>query len=62
MSLVLGTVHMWHLKGHRSNVVDLIMKHFTATELLEGRKELCTAVGAAAPVVTLRGVGELVEW
>ena len=50
VSLVLGTVHMWHLRGHRSNVVDLIVKHFTACELLEARKELCTAVGAAVPV------------
>ena len=50
VNLVLGTVHMWHLRGHRSNVVDLIVKHFTASELLEGRRVLCTAVGAAEPV------------
>ena len=41
VNLVLGTIHMWHLRGHRSNVVDLIVKHFTASELLEGRKVLC---------------------
>ena len=50
VNLVIGTVHMWHLRGHRSNVVDLIVKHFTASELLEGRKVLCTAVGATEPV------------
>ena len=30
--------------------MDLIVKHFTASELLEGRKVLCTAVGATEPV------------
>ena len=30
--------------------MDLIVKHFTASELLEARKELCTAVGAAEPI------------
>ena len=51
VNLVLGTVHMWHLRGHRSNTVDLIVRHFTASELLEARKQLCTAVGAAEPIV-----------
>ena len=50
VSLVLGSVHMWHLRGHRSNVVDLIVKHFTSYELLEARKELCSAVGATDPI------------
>ena len=42
---------MWHLRGHRGNVIDLIVKHFTAIDLLEARKILCTAVGAPEPVV-----------
>ena len=53
-SLVLGTVHMWHLKGDRSKVVDLIVRHFSAFELLEARKQLCTAVGEAAEPVARR--------
>ena len=51
VSLVIGTVHMWHLKGNRSNVLDLIVKNFTATELFEARKELCIAVKAEVPAV-----------
>ena len=50
VSLVLGTVHMWHLRGNRHKVVDLIVRHFSASELLEARKELCKAVDAEDPV------------
>ena len=50
VSLVLGTVHMWHLRGNRNKVVDLIVRHFSASELLEARKELCKAVDAEDPV------------
>ena len=54
VSLVLGTVHMWHLRGHRSNAVDLIVRHFSAIELLEARKKLTSAVGADADLVVSR--------
>ena len=50
VNLVLGTVHMWHLRGNRNKVVDLIVRHFSASELLEARKELCIAVKEAEPV------------
>ena len=50
VSLVLGTVHMWYLKGDRNKIVDLIVRHFSASELLEARKELSTAVKATEPV------------
>ena len=50
MSHVLGTVHMWHLRGNRSKVVDLIVRHFSASELLDASKEICKAVQADVPV------------
>ena len=50
MSYVLGTIHMWHLRGNRNKVVDLIVRHFSSCQLLEARKELCKAVKADDPV------------
>ena len=57
VSIVLGTVHMWHLRGTRNKVVDLIVRNFSASELLEARKELCKAVSADDPV-TRRDSGQ----
>ena len=34
--------------------MDLTIRHFSATELLEARKQLSSAVGAVEPVVVIR--------
>ena len=48
---------MWHLRGTRNKVVDLIVRNFSASELLEARKELCKAVSADDPI-TRRDSGQ----
>ena len=48
-SLVLGTVHMWHSRHNKKEIVELVLQHFVADEVYKAIVELSEAAELGEP-------------
>ena len=48
-SLLLGTVHMWHSRHNKKEVVELVLQHFVAEDVFKAMVDLAQCAGGAEP-------------